>query len=1132
VKKGRKIEAAGKAPAVGRTGDLPAKEEPSLIAPKPPAPQPLLPEETWPFFQRIDWAAFWTSCLAAFAVYVYTLAPSVTLEDSGELATAGTYLGIPHPPGYPSWTMLVWLFTKIFWFVKFRGHPNPAWSIALASAVCGALASGMTAILICRSGRDFLRGMQRTTEVLGIRTEKGICWAGGVASSLLFAFSPVEWSQAVIVEVYALNAFFLVLILLVAYMWIRRPNDKLMIVTGFLFGLGLTNYQALLILLPALIVVVVVKDLPLFRDFAIFGFPYVVVLFLISSGRLPPIVHPLHVTCYVYLALNFIAMTLAYFFLPRGRTVALTMLGVQLGLLFYAYMPIASDFNPPMNWGYPRTWEGFKHAITRGQYEKIVPTDIFSRTFINQLGDYFSDLRMQFTMPIALLGFLPFAVWSLRAGQKRYNALLVASIMAATAAVLVAIGEVQPAVEDKFPAIITVYRLLALGVGVLVLIGGTALALNEIRDLWERLWSRSTLFSLRAMTALILLGLLGIGLFYAGNLFKVLIDPHAQVSAFERVGLLALIVGPLAVAGCVLWLMRGRHELAVEIDQDSQKWMIATTMSFLTMSILFTVLANPKGDLQDMFIQKVKFISSHALYAFLIGYGIVFGLALTDTLFRGNRLVKGIGIAFVLMMPLVPIAENYFNKELVRVLGGAEQNGHDFGWQFGNYQLRGAESLLEELSPDEEPIPNPVYPPEMGPDAVFFGGTDPGRFVPTYMIFCPRVRPDVFLITQNALADNTYMSVMRDLYGDAIWIPSVRDGNSAFQRYIEDVRAGKIPASADIKIENGRVSVQGVGGVMLINGILAQMIFEHNRYRHAFYVEESYVIQWMYPYLSPHGLIMKINRDVLPAISEENVRDDLDFWDWYTRRLTGQVEFQRDVVARKSFSKLRSAIAGLYAVRGLVAQAETAFGESLKLYPLSPEANFRLADLLMRINRMEDAYRIMLEFAHQDPGNSRAFDFIRDIKNRMDLLARRKELEDKLTKGPTDVNTVLELGDAYRRLGMGDAFAALSRNIVDNPQVPPVALIRVAQMCAEEKRFDVMAAALDKYLGQVPADVKGWLDLAAVRVLLQSPDEAIKALNQAVRVGGDEVIRMLKEDKRFDPIRRHEGFQRLFVHRP
>ena len=56
-------------------------------------------------------------------------------------------------------------------------------------------------------------------------------------------------------------------------------------------------------------------------------------------------------------------------------------------------MPIVSDLrNPPMNWGYPRTWEGFKHAIQRGQYEAIG----FQIPSWGQITNYFEDVRVQY----------------------------------------------------------------------------------------------------------------------------------------------------------------------------------------------------------------------------------------------------------------------------------------------------------------------------------------------------------------------------------------------------------------------------------------------------------------------------------------------------------------------------------------------------------------------------------------------------------------------------------------------------------------------------------------------------------------------------------------------------------------
>ena len=67
-----------------------------------------------------------TDDLLAFAVYVATLAPTVTLEDAGVLAVAGDHLGVPYPPGYQLWTVLASVAIRLFGWIGFRGFPNPA----------------------------------------------------------------------------------------------------------------------------------------------------------------------------------------------------------------------------------------------------------------------------------------------------------------------------------------------------------------------------------------------------------------------------------------------------------------------------------------------------------------------------------------------------------------------------------------------------------------------------------------------------------------------------------------------------------------------------------------------------------------------------------------------------------------------------------------------------------------------------------------------------------------------------------------------------------------------------------------------------------------------------------------------
>jgi hypothetical protein len=62
---------------------------------------------------------------------------------------------------------------------------------------------------------------------------------------------------------------------------------------------------------------------------------------------------------------------------------------------------------------------------------------------------------------------------------------------------------------------------------------------------------------------------------------------------------------------------------------------------------------------------------------------------------------------------------------------------------------------------------------------------------------------------------------------------------------------------------------------MAINGLLTKVIFDKNP-DHEFYVEESFPLDWMYPYLTPFGIIMKINRQPLAEITEDVVKKDHD----------------------------------------------------------------------------------------------------------------------------------------------------------------------------------------------------------------------------------------------------------------
>ena len=250
--------------------------------------------------------------------------------------------------------------------------------------------------------------------------------------------------------------------------------------------------------------------------------------------------------------------------------------------------------------------------------------------------------------------------------------------------------------------------------------------------------------------------------------------------------------------------------------------------------------------------------------------------------------------------------------------------------------------------------------------SIYFGGTDSGRFVITAANEL-RDPPPVLCLTQNALADNTYMAHLRAVCGDRIWLPSEQDMNASFKQFVDDVKAGRILAGADIKIEDGRVRVQGVGGVMQINALLARMIFDRNKDTHPLFIEESYVLAWMAPYLEPHGPILKLNPEPLETLPRESIDRDTQFWAEQEKTLMATPGFAENYAARKSFSKLRAAIAGVYEYRKLYPEAEAAYRQASRLCPTAPETHLRLAQMLADQQRRDDAIRVLEDFIAADP---------------------------------------------------------------------------------------------------------------------------------------------------------------------
>ncbi|MBQ4384507.1 MAG: DUF2723 domain-containing protein [Kiritimatiellae bacterium] len=1148
------------------------------------------------FFTKLDWAAFWTATLLTFAVYFFTLGPSVGLEDSGELATAGAHLGVPHPPGYPFWTLCSWIFCKLFFWVTYMGHPTPAWAISCFSAVAGALAAGCTAMLICRSAHDFAGGD-------GEGCSGVLSFGGAVAGALTFALSPVEWSQSTIVEIYSLNALFLMWVFLLSYRWMRKPSDKILFFTAFVFGLGLTNYQVLLFAIVPLAIIILMTNIALFRDVFIYLIPVALTYQVLQIGQLVRADRFMqsdainkHValvatsTCpstfFIILGLVVLvgALVAAAVLRERGDGARAKKAVLSFGgggaavILLSAFVftgknswtgifaPVAPLIEP---WRY-----AFIAALVAGS---VVAAVLAALEDADRITEPKVLKPLGVSAALALLAIL-FAIAVPEAGSGGYLgpkypwaksitvfwllmltlfglcgmtkkglcfAIPVAGMQIAVFALLrngAMNGLTHP--QSWWFGWPIAWNFVLLALAWLTLPHGRSVAgaaffaqlgvsfyaympiVSDLRNPpmnwgYPRTWEGFKHAIMRGQYEAI-----GVPTFTGAGQFFDFIGKQ-MVHYFEDVKVqftdLLLLFAPVPfIAGH--WVVRKEHK------KTFWQWMGAAAACFLMMSFLLILLANVKGDVQDGFIQKVKFISSHAMIALWIGYGLVFaGVLLVRFLPSATWLRFGkfssesvtprrVAYAFagvsLLVAFIYPIVQNYTDDRMVFELGGCEQNGHTFGWQFGAYQLDGAKAIKDQLVADEEPLPDPDWPEAMEPFSIFFGGTDPGRFVPTYMIYAADYRPDVYLITQNALADDTYMSVERDLYGDEIWIPSKEDSGEAFNIYVDEVQRGVRPANGDLRIENGKVQVTGALGVMEINGILTKMMFDHDRLRHSFYVEESYVIKWMYPYLSPHGLIMKINRDETPYDASTAAKDQ-DFWDWYTRRLLKDPMYRRDFAGQKSFSKLRAAIAGLYANQGRHAEAAQAFREACMLYPASPEAAFRYAqECLLPFKKWDIALELMDYTDLIDPRNKRTATLRDFVKRIRELAAQVEVLEMKLRRnGKLSTQETFALAHAYYGMGRTMEAAQLVRPLIDETSEPLV--LKVMSTMFIDARLDSDAErCLEKYLRASPnKDAPAWLELAKLQHRTGRRQAAQRSFMAGYRLEPQMVFEKLQRDQ-------------------
>lgn len=1039
------------------------------------------------FYSKRDLVAGGIAAAATFTGYMVTLAPSVTLEDSGEFLTAAYHLGVPHPPGYPVWTICAWLWYHIIPFGSI------SWRINMMSAVFSALACGMATLLVSKSGHVMCTKVGFLHAEVNKRLVDLIVMASSICAGLLLAFCPVMWSQSVITEVYGPNAFCLMATLVILYRWSFEPEKMWRLyLAAFIWGVGLTAHQTLVLLTIAFPTFIWFAHRKLGRDVLV---PILAVVFL---GLLYE----------VGTTWNTIGI------LERGREQAANANGPSawgtytFPLLVFAACAVATAY-----WLYRLLREGDLTGVAMTCLGVVGLGGVFGGPVLKYLEDEPAGLW------VLLGGIAACAGWIFVAYQIR---------------------ERKPEDVRRSIQALTVYLAVALGLslyGYLFLSSSTNPPMNWGHcSQWEGFKHHFTR-----------------GQYEKVHLDRTFVQFWGQLNMFfdDLQGQFNIVYALLALLA--LFFFR-------DLGKSDRNWLKFLLIGFVFLGVGFIFLSNPTFEKQKQFTDRVFFLPCHCLYALWIGYGLMLGLGYLFTEKQGFQRAAIPVALVVLAMPTWSVLRNWKDQE---------EHGHDFGYRFGYYMFK----------------PGGGYP-EMDRDAVLYGGTDPGRFVPTYMIFVESFAPpaaksrvakcsesgtfdrrDVYIITQNALADSTYMAYVRDQYDytrprvddpasltnrspvfrsllgmawnslgrrsvypqEPIWVPSDKDAQNAFAKYVEELKTRPPMPGEDVKVEGGRVSVQGVAGVMAINGILTKDIFEHNKERHAFYVEESYVIPWMYPYMEPFGIILKINKEPQTGFTPEMVKRDTEYWDALFKDLKDDPKFHRDDVAQKTFSKLRSAIGGLYAYRRMVKEAEYAFLQAIQLCPDSPEANFRLAQLYVEIGRFDDAVTILENYQKRDEYNVKIRDAINQIKDMKRTIEETSQLENQLRTQPGNLDLAMQLARAYAMRQRIEPLDNLVDQLIAHPDMPANEFLQLVNYYLQLNKPDRVIALLSKFVQRFPQNPVGWYNLAVIHSLRGNCADALPALEHSLLVDNtqQQIHTLARQDPKLNNCRRDPRFQQL-----
>lgn len=313
--------------------------------------------------ERPPYPAALVTALVVLAGYLFTLAPTVTFWDAGELIAAARILGIPHPPGTPLWVMVAHVWGELFPFGDY------AWRLNLMSAVSGAVSAGLWFLV----SHALVRRQDRTGQ-------QWLAIGAGVSAALCSAFGFTVWQNAVEAEVYSIAMVTIAAAAWCAVRWCdtrhTRHGQRLMLMLLYLGAISIGNHLLALLVGPALVALMWMESRhnPLL-DATLRDVERSRILLVAATWLMLIAIGLGNTTLMMIFAVPMLLAVLLAASRRQAEFVLATLVIVAVGISPYLFLYLRAQQGPFINEADPSTWNALLDVIRRAQYPIRTPLD-------------------------------------------------------------------------------------------------------------------------------------------------------------------------------------------------------------------------------------------------------------------------------------------------------------------------------------------------------------------------------------------------------------------------------------------------------------------------------------------------------------------------------------------------------------------------------------------------------------------------------------------------------------------------------------------------------------------------------------------------------------------------------------